>query len=176
MEDKSNIYGAKIIGYNCDNNGVTNWRIFYANENNIFIISENFITEDDCPKTKNYLSVYNNIGNSNYEKYELSMFNVIDDYNGSEDIKDDRLKKLNNGYFEYLEKNNKVSTSDNMKAVAYMMDIDIWKGYAGDNAEYAIGGPTLEMFFNSYNEKYKTNYEIKEIGNDGYKITNYKVG
>ena len=37
-----------------------------------------------------------------------------------------------------------------MKAVAYMLDTNTWSVYAGDKADYAIGGPTIELFFKSY--------------------------
>lgn len=40
-----------------------------------------------------------------------------------------------------------------------MLDADIWNNFAGDYAEYAIGGPSVELLFKSYNEKYPdTNY------------------
>ena len=38
-----------------------------------------------------------------------------------------------------------------MKCVAYLLDIVAWKSFANKYAEYAIGGPTLELFVNSYN-------------------------
>lgn len=58
-----------------------------------------------------------------------------------------------------------------MKGVAYMLDIDIWKIYAeGKKAEYAIGGPTIEMLFDSYNKKYNVKYLAKATSNIGYRI------
>ena len=56
-----------------------------------------------------------------------------------------------------------------MKTVAYMLDTDIWNVFAGEQAEYAIGGPTLELFFKSYNQKFNTSYMVKSE-EDGYSI------
>lgn len=50
------------------------------------------------------------------------------------------------------------STYDNMKAVAYVLDYNAWSTYAGSNAEYVIGGQTIELLFKSYNEKYNQNF------------------
>ena len=63
-----------------------------------------------------------------------------------------------------------------MKAVAYMLDTEIWERYAGSNAEYAIGGPTLEILYRSYNTYKKLTGESKLIataeGSNGYKYDN----
>lgn len=32
-----------------------------------------------------------------------------------------------------------------MQAVAYMLDTEVWSVYKGEKADYAIGGPTIEM-------------------------------
>ena len=61
-----------------------------------------------------------------------------------------------------------------MKAVAYMLDTKIWSSFATDKAEYAIGGPTVEMLFKSYNQKYKVDgidYRAQAISAAGYKIS-----
>ena len=45
-----------------------------------------------------------------------------------------------------------------MKVVAYMLDTGIWKKFAKENvADYAIGGPTVELFFKAYNEYIRRN-------------------
>ena len=60
-----------------------------------------------------------------------------------------------------------------MKAVAYMMlDIEIWKEFAkGNNGEYAIGCPTIEMFMDSYSQKYNVDYRAKAVNPVGYQIS-----
>ena len=48
-----------------------------------------------------------------------------------------------------------------------MLDTAVWKSFCGENAEYAIGGPSIELFLKSYNEKYSTNYVVSAY-NTGY--------
>ena len=59
-----------------------------------------------------------------------------------------------------------------MKSVAYMLDINAWSKFAvSGKADYAIGGPTVELLFRSYNQKYSgTNYVAEATSNTGYKV------
>ena len=58
-----------------------------------------------------------------------------------------------------------------MKAVAYMLDTKAWSVYKGNKAEYAIGGPTLELLIKSYTSKYPSvDYKAEAISNIGYTI------
>lgn len=105
---------------------------------------------------------------------------IIPHYEGSSDIKPN-LKNLNKKYFNFL--NEDTSTNTNLKAVAFMMDTETWSPFANYYADYAIGGPTIEMLFTAYN-KYKNKvdeekYETQVVSKDGYKISidggeNYK--
>ena len=134
-ENKNEYYGQIITNYNCQNSeGVENWKIFYADENNIYLIATDYIYKDYCPSPSDENTIKDN-GNG----YKLSMDNVRKEYNGSEDIINPTIQNLNRSYFEYLNMNQKISTNDNMKAIAYMLDTELWKGFAGEKAEYAIG-------------------------------------
>ncbi len=162
-------YGAIVKGYECENSaGVKDWKIFYADENNVYLIAADYIHKDYCPGSANQ-SIY-----ENDTPYKLSMQNVIKDYNGSEDIKQSKIRNLNKSYFDYLKANgNQQSINGNIKAVAYMLDTEVWSVYKGEKAEYAIGAPTIEMLFNSYNQKYKTNNKYKVRVKDiiGYELS-----
>ena len=58
-----------------------------------------------------------------------------------------------------------------MKSVAYMLDTKAWSGFAvTGKADYAIGGPTVELLFKSYNQKYGTKYVAEATSNTGYMI------
>ena len=96
------------------------------------------------------------------------MDNVISDYAGATSITNSTIKALNNDYFTKYGSQN--SSNNNMKAVAYMLDTNVWSVYKGEKAEYAIGGPTIELFFKSYNKKYETNYVAGATSVIGYKI------
>ena len=93
--------------------------------------------------------------------------NILNDYEGSASIIEARIKGLNNSYFN---DNTFTSTSNNMKSVAYMLDTKAWSGFATDKADYAIGGPTVELLFKSYNQKYTTNYIAEATSSTGYMI------
>lgn len=58
-----------------------------------------------------------------------------------------------------------------MKAVGYMKDTNVWKVFAGEKAEYAIGGPTIEMLMKSYSQKYGVNYQARAKDAVGYEIS-----
>ena len=58
-----------------------------------------------------------------------------------------------------------------------MLDTNAWSDFAGEKAEYAIGGPTIELFLKSYNEKYPDEnynngrYQAKATSEIGYKLS-----
>ena len=166
--DKSGFYGKKVNGYTCTNSaGVQDWQIFYADDNNIYLIASNYISSAYCPgsKTKSI-----NVETSNDFDCMLYMEDVVADYEGSASVSTVG-RKLNKSYFDYLTANSTASTNNNMKAVAYMTDTDVWKVYAGEKAEYAIGGPTIEMFMKSCSQKYNGDYQAKATNINGYQLS-----
>lgn len=112
-----------------------------------------------------------NDGSSSYVRAAY-FSNILNDYAGSTRITESKLKALNNDYF-----NTKgyTSTNRNMKSVAYMMDTTAWNSKFRDTskAEYVIGGPTVELLFKSYNEKYNLNnqYQAQALSATGYQIS-----
>ena len=164
-------YGAIVNGYDCTNSAaVNNWKLFYADDNNIYLIADDYIYYNYIPA--------NSKGHkpTGYQYSAATMFEqssrVLMDYRGSSDITDPRIKALNNDYFNVKRYS---SYEENMRAIAYMLDIDTWSVYAGEYADYAIGVPTLELFLKSYNEKYGTNYIAEAVTapyGSGYTIKN----
>lgn len=172
--NKEEIYGAVIDGYECPSAGVDEWQIFYADENNIYIIAADYIPYENIPNsTKDGKKTENKpIKGSN--KRTACFSSVINDYSvGAGMITSPKIQALNSDFFE------KYPTSDteNTKAVAYMLDTNAWSDFAGEKAEYAIGGPTIELFLKSYNEKYPDEnynngkYQAKATSEIGYKIS-----
>ena len=50
--DKSEYYGATVTGYTCENSaGVNAWKILYADENNIYLITDDYIHYDYVPQS-----------------------------------------------------------------------------------------------------------------------------
>ncbi len=163
--DKTGIYGEKVTNYTCPNTtGVSTWRIFYADTENIYLIADDYISFENAPKGKKGTDLYKN------SNYMLSMDSVYEDYDGATSIDSIIANKWLSSYW----KNNSTSTKLNIKAVAYILDTNAWNPlYRGENAEYAIGGPTIEMFAKSWNDTHSGDKQIEceaESNSDGYKV------
>ena len=157
IADNPDEYYGDYVDYQ-PSNGETDvkWKIFYAGTNlndsndttnRIYLIADDYISSGYAPNGKGNSAIYVN------DTYKLSFNNIINAYSGSSDIGNSLAKTwlsfLNSSYGSN-------STYANMKAVAYMMDTDVWSGFkdSAGKAEYAIGGPTLDLFSASYNQKY----------------------
>lgn len=170
MDNPSNYYG-KTVKYNSEKGSNYDWQIFHADEGGIYIIAKDYVSREDIPYAVKDGSVTANkpVGGSYYDKSAYFDEALLADYeNGSDDI-DETMKSLNSEYFAL----GYTSTYNNMKAVAYMLDTDAWSAYANDKANWAIGGPSLELLCKSYNT-YKGSEEliIEEIEQTGYGIWN----
>ena len=157
-------YGKEVENYGViyDNTSeATNkWRIFYADEENIYLITDDYIHEDYAPDAGSY-QIYA------YNTYELSMNNVYKNYTGAADIDSTFANKWLSAYYP----SNKTSTNYNIRAVAYMLDTDIWNPiYKNEYAEYAIGGPTLEMYCASYKDTHPSKYIECTANTKGYQV------
>ena len=158
-------YGKEVENYGVtyDNtSGASNkWRIFYADENNIYLITDDYIHADYAPDSANN-TIYIN-GNN----YKLSMNNVYSDYTGAANIDSTLGNKWLSAYYP----SNTTNRNTNIRAVAYMLDTDIWDPiYKNEYAEYAIGGPTLEMFCASYKDTHTNRYIECTANSTGYQV------
>ena len=179
-EKATNYYG-KSVNYTSAN-GVTGWKIFYAGKmsdatdapNNIYLIADDYVDVAKLPKGTNEAgqSVGSAPTNTNSLYPKAAPFtNVMSNYLGASRITTDTIRNLNKSFFARSDAN--ANTNDNMKAVAYMLDTTAWNTFKDNNgkAEYAIGGPTLEMLFNSYNQKHPgKNYEAQATNATGYQL------
>ena len=153
-------YGAEVKGYTCSSSGVSTWRIFYADSSNIYLIADDYISYQYAPDGKNGSEI-----NTKGTIYRVSFDNVCNDYTGAAWINaNSKAKKWISKYLAITA----TSTNDNIKSVAYMLDTNIWSTYAGTNAEYAIGGPTLEMFSASYKQTHSSKYIDIQANSTGY--------
>ena len=172
-KNAKSFYGSKVTNYTCDGTGVSIWRIFYADNENIYLIADDYISINDAPKGKSGTALY-----KNNTDYRLSFNNVYEDYSGSSWIlENSKAKKWLNKYFNYTADNgttypNKTSENSNIRAVAFMMDTSdgVWGKWANSNfAEYAIGAPTLEMYVKSYRDSHpESNISCDVTGTNGY--------
>ena len=157
-------YGAYVTNYTTPNGDPNvGWRIFYADESNIYLIADDYIHFDYAPESARY-TLYDN-GNG----YKLSFDDVYNDYTGSANITDPRITKWLQKYLAVAPE----STNDNIRAVAFMLDETKWSAkYANSSyAEYAIGGPTLELFVASYNKTHQEKPMYCSADSTGYYIS-----
>ena len=157
-------YGKEVENYGIiyDNTtGASNkWRIFYADENNIYLITDDYIHYNYAPESANY-------GIYRWSNYQLSFNNVYKAYTGATNID----STLGNKWLSEYYPSNKTNINTNIRAVAYMLDTDIWNPiYKNEYAEYAIGGPTLEMFCASYKDTHQSNYIECTANSTGYQV------
>ena len=162
----SEYYGKTVTNYEA--NGVSDWKIFHSDGTNIYLISSGYIPVDKIPATRDGSTLVNI--NSDYPK-AAPLTSALSDSNyssGSASISSNNpARKWLKSYLD-----NYSSSSNNMRAVAYMLDTDVWNIYKTDKADYAIGAPTIEMLFESYNKKNNTNnYQAKATNTNGYKIS-----
>ena len=179
--EKANNYYGKSVNYTSAN-GVIGWKIFYADSSNIYLIADDYVDPKILPaSTKASGESTTNKPNIKGDSYPKAAYftNILNDYStGSARITTDTIKKLNKSFFidkQYTGVENS-TVNPNMKAVAYMLDTTAWSTFKDNNgkADYAIGGPTIEMLMKSYSQKHNVKYKaeaVNDTGHEGYKIS-----
>jgi hypothetical protein len=173
------------VDYDVDIDGNTSnydWRIFYEDNEHIYLIASYYVpnTHSAIPKSLSLIT-YSTYGIHWSDTYAPSGNGAADIFtNGST-----MTKYLANKYLSVWKATTTTSTTAAAKATAQLMNTEAWSGFANStkvknltsNPEelVAIGGPTLEMWIASWNEKYGTysNEDTKlqlycnNIGGDG---------
>lgn len=163
-------YGC-YVNYQAENSDASEWRIFFADSDNIYLIASDYIASSYVPNGKNNSQIV-----VKDTDYCFSMENVINDYSGADWIfgsttvgdqtqQNCLAQNWLRQYYNYTPDigntyPGRTSTNSNIKAVAYMMDTNIWNNFKGDKADYAIGGPTLELLAASYNAIHDSNQDL----------------
>ena len=189
-------FGMDVIGYktnqrvkattsaqdaeNPDECKTIEWQLFYAGKiddtdttekNHIYLIAKDCVENDYLP-TKDGVRPPKHASSDKKIIFGSSTSNgIMTKYDGSSNITDQRMKKLNK---EYLITKNYSSSNGDFKAIAYLLDYQIWNNvYGSSNSEYVIGGPTIELLLKAYN-KYNNQgnlYQCKVSGTNGYQIS-----
>ena len=183
--EKANNYYGKSVNYTSAN-GVTGWKIFYADSSNIYLIADDYVDVAKLPRGTDTSGnpVGNAPANTDTDYPKAAPFdNIMDAYStGSARITTDTIKKLNKSFFidkQFTGVENS-NVNNNMKLVAYMLDTTAWSTFKDNNednngkADYAIGGPTIEMLMKSYSQKHNVQYKaeaVNDTGHEGYKIS-----
>ncbi len=169
---KSSIIGKEVTGVATSSlQEEYGWQIFDVDSDHIYLIAKNYVHNKDCPESKSGRTVWVSSG----QDYSVNLNYVSEDYyNGTGNITDEMMKKLNNDYFY---NNNYSNSGSHWREVAYLLDKSIWTTkYTGDSSgnkqiEYVIGSPTIEQIIKAYNKKYKKNYSAKATSEWGYRVS-----
>ena len=178
---KLNYYRKYVTGITLNNGDTeTQWRIFYADTSNIYLIAA------DCINVKSYISSdLVDYGDDDYKAYFEKTI-ALEAYNGGaeetaifgEGTVGGTLLKT---YLDYLNADGSLAKNNpNMQATAFMLDTEAWSGYTDSNQEtkyvdYAIGGPTVEMIKDSENEASGSDKRLIKCQKDGYAFS-YRDG
>jgi len=119
----SNKYG-EIVRYNgYTSTDVTEWQLFFADDNNIYLISKNLVSN-----SPNWVSYEGEIGEPG-----LSLNSTVIDWQ---------------------------SRRGDKNAAIYLLDVSKWSQFCSNVANWAIGGPTVDLFLASYNATHETKINL----------------
>ena len=141
----SGSFGKLVTGTSVPTSG-SNWRLFYADSNYVYLISDSIETK--------------------------ALNNSMAGYGGDMTSDDFILgRNLNSKFATWDMKSDGTNVNSNIKKVAALLDTSKWTTYESSDAEWAIGAPSLEMFIASYNATH-TSQILCDVPSDAY---GYKV-
>ncbi len=151
----TNYYGSTVnyTGYSSGYNG--GWKIFYSDENNIFLIASDYVQSRYIPTVIGGLNAYD--GNE---------YIVYWDYTDGENSATKQYPILSTNSW------NRWTNYDdnyNAKCVSSLLKTDDWSSFTNTTyADYAIGGPTLKMFCESWNANGYEEFTCENKNEYGY--------
>ena len=141
---------------------VTDWRIFYADENNVYLIASDYLPASKFPE---------GVFGKNNGQYNGCW--VQDSENTSKLTTSGNITTNNSFLFTELSK--VTTTNTNYQAAITLLDSSKWScfaksGYVDDVNTAVIGSPTVEMWMASWNDRYGDTLAF------GANATGYQVG
>lgn len=142
------------------------WQLFYADEDYVYLITKGYVPHKYLP-SELYKDTHSNY-DVGFTSDDFTISNILPDARWSSGMASAAIQNnpLKNKYLKWA---NAYPTSNNNNSIAtaYMMDTNVWANFAGNaKGAFAIGGPTLEMFIESYNTGNLTHLETyDEINN-----------
>ncbi len=126
-------YGDEVIGYECSDPEAQEeagcWRLFYQNDEYTYLISDNSIALNDTIENLYTSAGWGDKTGANVNGIGQNLNPMLKDAGG--------FTSDNTNY--------------NIKATGYLTDPTQWSKYKGPDAIFAIGGPSIELFVNSFN-------------------------
>ena len=163
-------YGAYVSNYASNNSEAqqsVGWRIFHSDGENIYLIADDYVETQYIPAGKGGTEITTDTQDENAQGFSLT---PLSDYAGWSDLQGSSIAKK---WLKQYVSSRYTSTNYNMKATAYLLDKNVWNPvFANKNyAEYAIGGPTLELFAASYNATHTDKTIDTQVSSKvGYKV------
>ena len=152
----------------------TKWQLFYAGaiegeiEQRIYLISKEYVKNTVLPAKDGRRPIA--VEGSEYKAMldrDDKRDGVLIKYTNLLDVSS--MKKYIKDYFkDYSDR-----VSPNTKSTSYMLDTSIWQPFASSTqsyAEWAIGGPTVELLLIAYNKYAGTAYETTVASQRGYQV------
>ena len=158
IENNPELYYGKEVEYTSIN-GQNDWKIFHSDGENIYLITGNYVKITDSSgvidtkkvDTKSKLKKADNSANYrlNWDGTNMPSFNT--DAENIQDTVFSKFKVNKDIYNINSYKNNK-----NSKCVSALLNTSYWTNYKDkeEKAEYVIGGPTIELWMDSWNARY----------------------
>ena len=151
-------YGDKVA-YSAG--GVDDWKIFYKDDSYVYIITSDYLNNENLPIDLNM---------GKYENHPYSAYWASEDNftsTGASNITAEVANKYGLGWLN----SNVSSTNPNARATADLLNVSAWTAKFGNESKgiEAIGGPTLEMWVKSWNEKSTLQLKI-ENNSVGYYV------
>ena len=137
VANKPSIYGSTVTNYNA--NGIE-WKVFYATSDRIYLIASDYVHYSKLTNAcKNGASCYTS--DYPYSYYWASGGTSLETTGRQDGIFMATGYTLN-------------SSNQNSKCVSGLLNTNNWTDFVDTNyADYAIGGPTLNMYIASWNAK-----------------------
>lgn len=184
-------YGAVVTNYRktIDTSLNDQWKIFYAGtmgdetEAHIYLIADSYVNYTSLPTKTISGTTYSFKKSTDWRGFfSISQWNpanindgILPAYSTGTMIGSSyaTIANMQNLNYSYYHQNYAGTAQPNMRAVAIMLDTNIWSSFMDSNgkAKYAIGGPTVEMLMKSYNDSHGTDYGAKASSETGYQIT-----
>lgn len=156
------------------------WRVFYIDTENkygdgkgtIYLKADEsssklirFSTTFDGTYVEGYTAKFTTLSSTRY--YKINGNNVVD---SSGNVINTKYLQLNPTYAAGRKNISSTIFFENEKAAAYLSDPSQFTAYADSRTNYAVGSPSIEMWFDAWNSLYGTNYRFYyqyNVGVDG---------
>ena len=161
--DPAKYYGLKVTNYTSQN-GQNDWRIFYSDGTQIFLITGDYINTTET----NRINSATGMTTSKYSAYWAT--NSVPAFQTVDSTTLTRFKAT-----EYTLQ----SGINNSKCVSTLLNDNNWSSYkdSGNKAEKAIGSPTVEMWMDSWNARYpKSSDQVYRRASTSTSYPGYYVG